>query len=84
MCVVSMSQRGMHIMMTRPYQLVPDRFPNYADCHPVFVKKALENAGVRIPDAIEMAMWGLPVGIILRAEHVHTDDRPQQLAAKSR
>lgn len=38
--------------------------PNYIDCCPTYVEKALEEAGFHPVDAVTMPMWGLPVEIV--------------------
>jgi len=64
-CVVAMSKKGKAGVMTRLYEWAHRKFPNYVDCRPIFVQKALEDAKFRILDAGGMSMWGLPVGIVV-------------------
>ena len=64
-CVAAMSRKGKAGVMTRLYEWLHQRLPNYADCRPIFVHKALENAGFQVADVTEMSMWGLPVDIVM-------------------
>jgi len=64
-CVVAMSREGKHGLMLRLYEWFHKKLPSYVDCRPIFVKKALEDAGFHIRNEIAMNMWGLPVAIVL-------------------
>jgi len=64
-CIVAMSKKGKAGLMMRLYECSHRKFPKYVDCRPIFVRKALEDAGFRVIDATEMSMWGLPVEIIM-------------------
>lgn len=64
-CIVAMSKKGKAGLMTRLYEWSHRKFPKYVDCRPIFVRKALGDAGFRVVDAAEMSMWGLPVEIVL-------------------
>jgi len=64
-CIVAMSKKGKAGVMTKLYEWSHKKFPNYADCRPIFVQKALEDVDFQILDVTEMSMWGLPVEIVL-------------------
>ena len=64
-CVVSISKKGESSLMTRLYEWLHEKFPNYFDCRPIFVQKALKDAEFQVLDTTEMSMWGLPVEIAL-------------------
>jgi ubiquinone/menaquinone biosynthesis C-methylase UbiE len=67
-CVIAMSQKGKDTLMMNLYGWMRNRFPNYVDCRPIFVQRAMEDAGFRILDVRGMSMWGLPVDIVLAAK----------------
>jgi len=64
-CVVSMSKKGKSTVMMRLYEWVHGKFPRYADCRPIFVQMALENAGFQILDSCVRSMWALPVETVV-------------------
>ena len=67
-CVVALCKKEPWTWVTRLYEWAHGQFPSYVDCRPIFVGRAMEDAGLAILDAAEMSMWGLPVGIILGRE----------------
>jgi hypothetical protein len=49
----------------RLYEWLHNNFPSYVDCRPIFVEKALEDAGFEIFKAKEVSMWGLSGEIVI-------------------
>lgn len=64
-CVVSMSKEGKTGLMVKLYDWGHERFPNYIDCRPIYVRQALENANFKIANATKMSLLSVPVEIIL-------------------
>jgi ubiquinone/menaquinone biosynthesis C-methylase UbiE len=67
--VVAMSKKGRAGMVLRLYEWAHRQFPKYIDCRPIFVRKAVEEAGLQIADVTERTMWGLPVEIVTARKH---------------
>jgi hypothetical protein len=51
--------------MTRVYELAHRLFPVYVDCRPIYVQRSMEEAGFDAREAMEIAMWGMPVEIVV-------------------
>jgi len=52
-------------VMVRLYEWAHDNFTKYADCRPIYVQAAIEEAGFQIDGLTEMSMFGLPVDIVV-------------------
>jgi ubiquinone/menaquinone biosynthesis C-methylase UbiE len=61
--VVAMSKEDAHGAIFEMYEWSHRHFPNFVDCRPIFVRRALEAAGFSIRDAEKMMMW-VPVEIV--------------------
>ena len=55
--IVGMSRLSPDGLMTEMFEWTHQHFPNYLDCRPILVQKALENAGLEICDTKTMKMW---------------------------
>lgn len=64
-CVVAMSKEGDVGLVIRLYEWLHEKFPNYADCRPIFVRKALEEAGFHDFDVKKMSKWGVLIEIVV-------------------
>ena len=64
-CVVVMAKRKTSNLMVNLYEWAHEKFPQYADCRPIFAPKVLEETGFEIESVTEMSMFGLPIDIIL-------------------
>ncbi len=52
-------------MAVRIYEWAHAKFPDFIDCHPIFVSQVIEEAGFRVAETVEKSMWGLPVEIVV-------------------
>ena len=65
--VVGMSKEDAHGVIFEVYEWSHRHFPNFVDCRPIFVRRALEAAGFSIQETVKMSMW-VPVEIVLAAK----------------
>jgi ubiquinone/menaquinone biosynthesis C-methylase UbiE len=64
-CVVAMSKKGKPSTLTRLYEWLHEKLPNYVDCRPIFVQKSLEDAGFHILDVTDLSLLGLRGELVL-------------------
>ena len=64
-CIVAMSKKEKGGLVVRLYKWAHDKFTKYADCRPIYVQNALEDAGFRTESVTEMSMFRMPVDIVL-------------------
>jgi ubiquinone/menaquinone biosynthesis C-methylase UbiE len=62
--VVGMSKESPRDPLVRVFEWTHKHFPNFLDCRPIYVRRALEKAGFIIQKALIKHMW-IPVEIIL-------------------
>jgi len=65
LCVVAMAERANPGLPIRMYTWAQRKFPAVIDCRPIDVQGVISQAGFQIRDAVNMEMWGLPIGIVL-------------------
>jgi ubiquinone/menaquinone biosynthesis C-methylase UbiE len=66
--VVAITKEGKEGFAVEAYEWTHRYFPNLLDCRPIFVRRALENAGFSIQDATITNMW-VPVEIVVAEKH---------------
>ena len=64
--VVAITKEGKEGFAVEAYEWTHQHFPNLLDCRPIFVRRALEDAGFSIGNATIANMWG-PVEIVVGA-----------------
>ena len=62
--VIGMSRVKPDGVLTEVFEWTHRHFPNYLDCRPILVRRALEDAGFQIKNAFVQSMW-IPVEIVL-------------------
>jgi demethylmenaquinone methyltransferase/2-methoxy-6-polyprenyl-1,4-benzoquinol methylase len=62
--VVSMSKEGENGAIVHMFEWTHKHFPNFLDCRPIFVQRAVQAAGFQIENAERKTMW-VPVEIVL-------------------
>lgn len=65
LCVVALAEKAGPGLLVRMYGWAHRKFPHIIDCRPFDVHDFVTRAGFQIRDTLEMAMWGLPIGIVL-------------------
>jgi demethylmenaquinone methyltransferase/2-methoxy-6-polyprenyl-1,4-benzoquinol methylase len=64
--VVGMSKDQGHGMIFHLYEWTHKHFPNFVDCRPIFIARALEEAGFRVVKQEHRSIW-VPVEVVLAA-----------------
>jgi demethylmenaquinone methyltransferase/2-methoxy-6-polyprenyl-1,4-benzoquinol methylase len=62
--VVGLTREGKDSLAVEAYEWTHQHFPNLLDCRPIFVRRALEDAGFSIRNATITHMW-VPVEIVV-------------------
>jgi len=62
--VVGMSKEGKHGVIFHLYEWTHKHLPNFVDCRPIFVAKALEESKFRVEKKQAMDIW-VPVEVVL-------------------
>ncbi len=62
--VAAMSKEGGHGVAFHLYEWTHQHFPNFVDCRPIFVARALEEAGFRVARKENRDVW-VPVEVVL-------------------
>lgn len=73
LCIVSLSRRDAGLA-TSLYEAVHDALPRYVDCRPIYVRRAVRDAGFDVVDATDETMWGLPVETVLAESKAEKSD----------
>jgi len=64
LAVISMSKEGENGAILHIFEWTHKHFPNFLDCRPIFVRKAIQEAGFQIESAERKTMW-VPVEVVL-------------------
>ncbi len=64
-CVVALSKKGKPGAMTRLYEWLHEKIPQYVDCRHIFVQESMEDAGFHVIDGSDVFLLGLRVEIVL-------------------
>ena len=63
--VVSMSREDGKSLLFKLYEWAHKKFPNYADCRPIYVEQSLKEAGFEIKNKNKVKILGLPLEIVI-------------------
>lgn len=62
--VIGMSKKGPGESLIRIFEWAHKHFPNFIDCRPIYVQRAISQAGFTIKNSLTKKMW-VPVEIVL-------------------
>ena len=62
--IAAMSKKGGESFMVRLYEWVHNKWPEYADCRPIFLEESLTKTGYGIKSKEMVKLFGLPIEII--------------------
>jgi demethylmenaquinone methyltransferase/2-methoxy-6-polyprenyl-1,4-benzoquinol methylase len=74
--VVGMSKEGPKDPLVNVFEWTHKHFPQFLDCRPIYVRRALEEAGFSIRKAVTKHMW-IPVEIVLGVGGTSSADSQQ-------
>jgi demethylmenaquinone methyltransferase/2-methoxy-6-polyprenyl-1,4-benzoquinol methylase len=63
--VVSMSREEGKSILFKLYEWAHKKFPNYADCRPIYVEQSLTETGFKIINKRKVKVFGLPLEIVI-------------------
>jgi ubiquinone/menaquinone biosynthesis C-methylase UbiE len=63
--VVSMSREDGKSVLINLYEWAHKKFPNYADCRPIYVEQSVREAGFMIMNKRKVNVFGLPIEIVV-------------------
>jgi demethylmenaquinone methyltransferase/2-methoxy-6-polyprenyl-1,4-benzoquinol methylase len=63
--IVSMSREEGTSILFKLYEWAHKKFPNYADCRPIYVEQSLREAGFKIINKRKVKVFGLPLEIVI-------------------
>ncbi len=63
-----MSKEEGHGIIFHLYEWTHKHFPNFVDCRPIFIARALEAAGFRVEKQEHRRIW-VPVEVVLAIKH---------------
>jgi demethylmenaquinone methyltransferase/2-methoxy-6-polyprenyl-1,4-benzoquinol methylase len=64
-CVLAMSRKGKSNLITRLYEWLHEKLPQYVDCRPIYLQESLEEAGFRINNTTDVFLFGLRCELVL-------------------
>jgi demethylmenaquinone methyltransferase/2-methoxy-6-polyprenyl-1,4-benzoquinol methylase len=62
--VAGMTKKDARGIAVKAFEWTHRHFPNFVDCRPIYVRRAVAEAGFKVSRAVRMKMW-VPVAIVL-------------------